>query len=75
MIPELCPFCKQPADFRPVSGDDFEMDCRHCIIEVTFNGTAAAMECQNPGRTLEYIRDLMRRGVSRPVVTSVDMRR
>lgn len=27
MIPELCPFCKEPAEFRPV-GDELEMDCR-----------------------------------------------
>ena len=74
MTPELCPFCKQPTEFRPV-GDDFEMDCRNCLIEVTFHGTAAAMECQNPFATLQDIRSWMRRGVSRPVVTSVDMRR
>jgi hypothetical protein len=74
MIPELCPFCKQPAEFRPV-GDGVEMHCRSCFIEVTFNGTAAAMECQSPEKTLEGIRVMMRRGVSRPVVTSADMQR
>jgi hypothetical protein len=73
-MPENCPFCKESAEFRPV-GDDFEMDCRDCLIAVTFDATAAAMECQNPAATLEHIRKQMRLGVSRPVVTSVDMRR
>jgi hypothetical protein len=74
MIPELCPFCKEQAEFRSV-GDRVEMDCRYCLIEVSFYGTAVAMECQNPTATLEDIRSWMRRGVNRPVVTSVDMRR
>ena len=74
MTPELCPFCKQPAEFRPV-GEELEMDCRNCLIEVTFTGTASMMECQNPEQAVAYIRDWMRRGVSRPVVTSTDMRR
>jgi hypothetical protein len=51
------------------------MDCRNCLIEVTFTGTASMMDCQNPEHTLAYIRDWMRRGVTRPVVTSNDMRR
>jgi hypothetical protein len=75
MMPENCPFCKKPAKFRTAGNDDFEMDCRACLIEVTFTGTAATMECQNPERTLEYIWDLMRQGLSRPLVTSMDMRR
>jgi hypothetical protein len=75
MIPELCPFCKQPAEFRAAGSDELDMDCRNCFIEVRFVDTAATMECQNPANTLEYIRGWMRLGVSRPVVTSVDMRR
>jgi hypothetical protein len=74
-MPENCPFCKQPAAFRSPGGDELDMDCRNCLIEITFVDTAEAMECQNPVNTLEYIWYWMRRGVSRPVVTSVDMRR
>jgi hypothetical protein len=73
VIPELCPFCKQPAEFRNAGRGDIDMDCRNCLIEVTFTRPAAAMECQNSANTLEYIRGWMRLGVSRPVVTSADM--
>jgi hypothetical protein len=75
VIPQNCPFCKQPAAFRSPDRDELDMDCPNCLIAVTFTGTAAATECQNPGRTLAYIREEMIRGASRPVVTSVDMRR
>jgi hypothetical protein len=63
------------AEFRSVGSDDVEMDCRTCLIEVTFTGAAASVECESPERTLEYIRGLMRLGIERPVVASVDMRR
>jgi hypothetical protein len=74
-MPENCPFCKQPAAFRAPDRDELDMDCPNCRIAVTFTGTAAATECQNPETTLEYIRGLLRLEVSRPVVTSLDMRR
>ena len=75
LMPENCPFCKQPTEFRNAGRGDIEMDCRNCLIEVTFARPAAAMECESPERTLEYIRGLMLLGIKRPVVTSVDMRR
>jgi hypothetical protein len=76
VMPEKCPFCKHSAAFREADRDELDMDCRNCLIEVTFVDTAtAAMQCQNPANALEYIRDWMRRGVSRPVVTSVVMQR
>jgi hypothetical protein len=51
-MPENCPFCKQPAEFRATGSDDVEMDCRNCLIEVTFVETSGAYECRNPGNTL-----------------------
>lgn len=74
-MPELCPFCKQLGDFRAVASHVVDMDCRHCLIQVRFIGTAADMHCRNPVKVLKYIRDKVQGGVDRPLVTSVDMRR
>jgi len=73
-MPDCCPFCNQAAEFRAL-GDAYEMDCRTCRVKVTIARTAAAMDCENPAATLQYIREAMASGVRRPVVTSVDMRR
>jgi hypothetical protein len=74
MMRTTCPICEQPAVFRSI-GDAVDMDCQCCLIKVTFAASAAAVDCENPEKTLAYVRRQMRQGVKRPMLISSDMQR
>jgi uncharacterized Zn finger protein (UPF0148 family) len=57
MIPEICPFCKQPATFALIASNDYELTCPTCEIKVEITQVAAAMECSHPEIVLQYIRE------------------
>ena len=57
MIPEKCPFCKQPATYTLIASADYELICPTCVIRVEITQVAAAMECPHPEIVLQYIRE------------------
>jgi uncharacterized Zn finger protein (UPF0148 family) len=72
MLPENCPFCKQPAEFKMIASNDYEMTCPTCGIKVEITQVAAATECPHPENVLQYIRE--QKEENKPV-TSDDMLR
>ena len=73
MIPEICPFCKQPATFTLIASNDYELTCLACEIKVEITQVAAAMECPHPEIVLQYIRE--QQEVTKKPLTSDDMLR
>jgi hypothetical protein len=71
MIPELCPFCKQPATFALIASNDYELTCPTCEIKVEITQVAALIQCPHPEIVLEYIRQ--RKDEPKKAITSDDM--
>ena len=71
MIPELCPFCKQPATLTLIASNDYKLICPTCAINVEITQVAAAMECPHPEIVLQYIREQQEE--TKKPITSDDM--
>ena len=71
--PELCPFCRRPADFARARGrESWNMNCIRCDIRIEISDTALATACKSPSSTLRYIREQLK-WVDRVWIDSADM--